>query len=62
VFDYASAKMSDGKRFMALHRRLLERGVFVPPSQFEACFLSSAHTDADLKLTVDAYRRAFEAW
>jgi glutamate-1-semialdehyde 2,1-aminomutase len=61
VFDYASAKKSDVKRFMALHRKLMGLGVFVPPSQFEACFLSSAHTDADLRLTVDAYRRAFEA-
>jgi glutamate-1-semialdehyde 2,1-aminomutase len=61
VFDCASAKKSDVNRFVALHRKLMGFGVFVPPSQFETCFLSSAHTDTDLKLTVDAYRRAFEA-
>jgi len=55
VFDYASAKKSDGKRFMAVHRRLLERGVFVPPSQFESCFVSFAHSDGDLEKTVEAF-------
>lgn len=59
VFDYASAKKSDSKKFMIMHRKLLDGGVFVPPSQFETCFLSVAHSDGDLKLTVEAYRKAF---
>jgi len=61
VFDYASAKKSDSKKFMIMHRKLLDGGVFVPPSQFETCFLSVAHSDEDLKLTVEAYRKAFES-
>src|SRR3989442_4767810 len=41
VFDYASAKRSDTRRFASLHRALLDRGIYLPPSQFEAAFLSS---------------------
>jgi glutamate-1-semialdehyde 2,1-aminomutase len=55
VFDYASAKKSDSRRFMALHRKLLDSGVFVPPSQFESCFVSCAHSDEDLEKTVEAF-------
>jgi glutamate-1-semialdehyde 2,1-aminomutase len=54
VYDYASAKAADNKRFMALHRRLLEKGVFLPPSQFETCFISWAHSKKDLGKTVEA--------
>lgn len=61
VFDYASAKKSDSKRFMELHHALLQHGVFIPPSQFETCFLSAAHSDADLKMTVEGYRQALES-
>jgi glutamate-1-semialdehyde 2,1-aminomutase len=61
VSDYASVKKCGSKRFMAVHRKLLELGVFVPPSQFETCFLSAAHTDVDLELTLEAYRKALES-
>jgi glutamate-1-semialdehyde 2,1-aminomutase len=54
VHDYASAKAADNKRFMAFHRRLLEKGVFLPPSQFETCFISWAHSNKDLGKTVEA--------
>lgn len=54
VYDYASAKAADNRRFMALHRRLLEKGVFLPPSQFETCFISWAHSKKDLGKTVEA--------
>lgn len=60
VFDYASAKKSDSKRFMEFHRGLLQHGVFVPPSQFETCFLSAAHSVADLEETVECYRKALQ--
>jgi glutamate-1-semialdehyde 2,1-aminomutase len=59
VTDFASAARSDTKLFAAFHRAMLERGVWLPPSQFEAAFLSTAHTDADLRATVDAARGAF---
>jgi glutamate-1-semialdehyde 2,1-aminomutase len=55
VYDYASAKKSDSKRFMLVHKRLLELGIFVAPSQFETCFLSSAHSSRDIDETVDAF-------
>ena len=60
VFDYASAKKSDSKRFMEFHRGLLEQGVFVPPSQFETCFISAAHSNGDLDKTVECYRKALQ--
>jgi glutamate-1-semialdehyde 2,1-aminomutase len=54
VTDYASAKKADAGRFARFFRGLLERGVYFPPSQFEAAFLSSAHTDGDVAATVQA--------
>jgi glutamate-1-semialdehyde 2,1-aminomutase len=48
VTDYASAKGSDTARFGSFFRNMRERGVFLPPSQFEAMFVSLAHTDDDL--------------
>jgi glutamate-1-semialdehyde 2,1-aminomutase len=38
---------------------MLEAGVWLPPSQFEAAFMSTAHTDADIEQTINAARRAF---
>ena len=53
VIDYATVKTADSKMFMSFHAKLLERGVFVPPSQFETCFLSSMHSADDLTKTVN---------
>jgi glutamate-1-semialdehyde 2,1-aminomutase len=61
VFDYASAKKADNKKFMVMHRKLLEQGVFVPPSQYETCFLSIAHSERDLVETVDSYEVALQS-
>ncbi|MBI2938267.1 MAG: glutamate-1-semialdehyde 2,1-aminomutase [Thaumarchaeota archaeon] len=61
VKDYASAKSSDTKRFTKYHRNLLQKGVFIPPSQFETCFLSTAHTDEDLNRTLEAMGTAIKA-
>jgi glutamate-1-semialdehyde 2,1-aminomutase len=60
VYDYASAKKADSKKFLELHKRLLGQGVFVPPSQFETCFLSSAHTARDIERTVQGFDRALQ--
>jgi glutamate-1-semialdehyde 2,1-aminomutase len=57
--DYASAKRSDTSKFARFFRSLLERGVYFPPSQFEAAFVSTAHSDADVTLTIEAAARAF---
>jgi glutamate-1-semialdehyde 2,1-aminomutase len=54
VTDYASAKRSDSERFAAFFRRMLERGVFLPPSQFEALFVSLAHGEDEIDATVAA--------
>jgi len=54
VLDYESAQTSDKDRFMKYQRELLKQGVFVPPSQFETCFISAAHTDEDLTKSLEA--------
>jgi len=59
VTDWASAARSDTKAFGRFHRAMLEAGVYLPPSQFEAAFLSAAHTDEDIRQTVAAAREAF---
>ena len=56
VTDYVSAKTSDTKRFAACFHAMLERGVYLAPSQFEAGFMSSAHTPAIIDQTLDAFR------
>lgn len=54
VRDWSDAAKADTKRFAKWHGGLLSRGVYWPPSQFEAAFLSSAHTEADIEATVKA--------
>jgi glutamate-1-semialdehyde 2,1-aminomutase len=61
VTDYASAKTSDTARFGAFFRAMRARGVFLPPSQFEAMFVSLAHTDEDVDLVVAAARASLAA-
>jgi glutamate-1-semialdehyde 2,1-aminomutase len=46
---------------LEFHRGLLELGVFVPPSQFEACFISAAHSNGDLDKTVECYLKALQS-
>jgi glutamate-1-semialdehyde 2,1-aminomutase len=61
VRDYAGAKKSDTARFAAFFREMLNRGVLLPPSQFEALFVSSAHSDADIDATISAARDSLAA-
>ncbi|WP_420453996.1 glutamate-1-semialdehyde 2,1-aminomutase [Rubrivirga sp.] len=61
VTDYASAATSDKAAFARLHRLLLDRGVYLPPSPFEACFTSSAHTPAVVAQAAEAFQSAFAA-
>ncbi|MGB7354460.1 MAG: glutamate-1-semialdehyde 2,1-aminomutase [Acidobacteriaceae bacterium] len=58
VTDFAGAARCDTQRFAAFHQTMLESGVWLPPSQFEAAFLSTAHSEADVQATVEAARRA----
>jgi len=61
VQDYAGAKKSDTARFAAFFREMLARGILLPPSQFEAWFVSAAHTDDDIERTISAARSSFQA-
>jgi len=56
VWSFASARGSDTERYGELFRHLLERGVYIAPSQFEAMFVSTAHGPAEVERTVDAAR------
>jgi glutamate-1-semialdehyde 2,1-aminomutase len=58
VRNYADAKRSDTGRFAAFFRAMLERGIFLAPSQFEALFVSAAHSDQDVDRTVAACRES----
>src|SRR3954463_3824612 len=59
VTDWESAKRSDTARFGCFFRAMLDRGIYLAPSQFEAAFLSAAHTDQDIQRTISAAREAF---
>jgi glutamate-1-semialdehyde 2,1-aminomutase len=59
VRDYPSAKKSDTKRFARFFIEMMNLGIYLPPSQFEAWFVSLAHTGKDLERTVDACDKAF---
>jgi glutamate-1-semialdehyde 2,1-aminomutase len=61
IRSYADAKKCDTRRFAVFFRAMLERGIFLAPSQFEAAFVSSAHTDADIDRTVAACRESLSA-
>ena len=60
VTDYESAKRSDTARFGRFFHAMLERGVYLAPSQFEAAFVSAAHTEEDIRLTIAAAGEAFD--
>lgn len=55
VFDFDDAKKSNTAEFARFFGHMLESGIYLPPSQFEACFVSGAHTDEDIARTVAAF-------
>ena len=59
VNNYEDAKRSDTARFARFFWEMLARGVYLPCSQFEAAFVSAAHTDADIDHTIQAARESF---
>ncbi len=61
VVDYASARRSETQKYARFFHALLERGVYFPPSQFEAAFLSTAHDDKALSFAQEAIRSAMKA-
>jgi len=61
VRNFGEAKAADTERFGRLHRAMLERGVYLAPSAFEAGFTSLAHSDTDIETTLAAFRDSFAA-
>ena len=61
VIDYASAKRADHRAYAAFFHAMLDAGVYLPPSGYEAWFLSAAHGDTEIDRTLDAARRAVAA-
>ncbi len=61
VTDWTSAERSDTKAFGRFFRAMLENGIYLPPSQFEAAFLGAAHTEQDVHQTIAAAKQAFAA-
>jgi glutamate-1-semialdehyde 2,1-aminomutase len=59
VTNYEQAKTADLNMFAEYYQHMLQEGVFLPPSQFEGMFLSTAHTDQDIRKTIDAAEKAF---
>jgi glutamate-1-semialdehyde 2,1-aminomutase len=59
VTDYASAKKADASAYGLFFRSLLESGVYFPPSQFEAAFISTSHSEGDVSATLQAASYAF---
>ena len=60
VKNFDSAKKSDVITFRQLYDQLLRRDIFIPPSQFETCFVSYAHTEDDIDRTVEVYGQALK--
>jgi glutamate-1-semialdehyde 2,1-aminomutase len=61
VTDWDSASKSDTEVFARFFREMLDRGIYLPPSQYEAAFLGAAHTEEDVQRTVTAAKLAFAA-
>jgi glutamate-1-semialdehyde 2,1-aminomutase len=61
VTDWDSAKTSDTAKFARFFRGMLERGIYLAPSQFEAAFVSAAHTEEDIDRTIEAARESLAA-
>jgi glutamate-1-semialdehyde 2,1-aminomutase len=60
ITDWTTASKADAKRFGRFHRAMLESGIYLPPSQFEAAFLSAAHSEADIERTIEAASSALQ--
>jgi glutamate-1-semialdehyde 2,1-aminomutase len=61
VRNYTDAKRSDTACYARFFREMLDRGIFLAPSQFEATFISGAHTSADIDLTLAAAHESLQA-
>ncbi|MCJ7496234.1 MAG: hypothetical protein MUP68_18675, partial [Deltaproteobacteria bacterium] len=55
-------KKADVSQYAKYFQKMLQAGVWLPPSQFEACFVSLAHTQKDMERTLEAAEAALEKW
>ncbi|MEE9583966.1 MAG: glutamate-1-semialdehyde 2,1-aminomutase [Candidatus Brocadiales bacterium] len=60
VYDYKTATSSDTERYARYFNNMLQGGVYLAPSQFEAAFVSAAHSDSDIEITIEASRQAMK--
>ncbi|HTR82399.1 MAG TPA: glutamate-1-semialdehyde 2,1-aminomutase [Bacteroidota bacterium] len=60
VVDYQTAKTSDTQQFSAYFSSMLDRGIYLAPSQFEAAFVSAAHSNGDIERTIEAARKSLQ--
>src|SRR5580693_2265953 len=60
IRNYSDAKKSDAAQFAKFFQAMLARGIFLPPSQYEALFVSAAHTDTDIGQTIGAAHDSFQ--
>ncbi|MBW2108030.1 MAG: aspartate aminotransferase family protein, partial [Deltaproteobacteria bacterium] len=60
VLNFSDARKCDTDRFALYYRAMLEEGIYLAPSQYEAAFVSGAHSDQDIRETVEAAARVFE--
>ncbi len=61
VIDYETAKKSDTKKFASYFSSMLDQGIYLAPSQFEAAFMSAVHSDKDIERTISAAEKALRA-
>lgn len=60
VTDFASAKASDAEKFKGYYAKMLEQGIYLAPSAFEACFVSTAHDEKSIQKTIDSAAKSFD--
>ncbi|MNN87330.1 Glutamate-1-semialdehyde 2,1-aminomutase 1 [compost metagenome] len=61
ITNYEEAQDTDGEMFASFFRHMLDRGINLAPSKYEAWFLTTAHTDADIDATLEAAEASFQA-
>jgi len=59
VFDWETASKSDTQAFAGFHREMLDSGIYLPPSQYEALFVSATHSEEDIEKTIRAAEKSF---
>jgi glutamate-1-semialdehyde 2,1-aminomutase len=58
IKDASSVKKSNSRLYKKLFDELLKSGIFIPPSQFETCFISYSHDDEDIDRTIESFAKA----